>query len=370
MEQYWYKNIVIYSIDVKSYCDSNGDGIGDFKGLASKLPYLSDLGITCLWLLPFFPSPLRDNGYDVSDYYSVDQRLGSFIDFQDFVREASERGINVVIDLVMNHTSDQHPWFQAARRDPKSRFYDYYVWTDVPPPQDPEDLPAFPETEHGVWHFDATANAYYYHKFYHFQPDLCLANPDVRDEIRKVMDFWLSMGISGFRMDAVPVMIHKKGLERTRPSNSHEILRDLRKFTSERRKNSVLMGEVDVDGVELADYFSDGAGLHLVINFLLSAHLMGAIGEKKAETLIRGWRELPVIPEAGCWMNFLRNLDELNLDKLPLKERATAYENLGPEARKQIYNRGIRRRLASMLQGNIRESKWCSVYSFHSQEHL
>lgn len=354
MEHYWYKNIIIYTIDVKSFCDSNADGIGDFKGLTSKLEYLSDLGITCIWLLPFFPSPWRDNGYDVSDYYSIDPRLGTFADFHEFVRKASERGINVVIDLVLNHTSNEHPWFQAARRDRNSSFYDYYVWTDVPPPQENEDHPAFPECEHGVWAYDEMNNAYYYHKFYHFQPDLFVANPSVREEIRKVMDYWLSMGISGFRMDAVPIMIHKKGLEKTKPSNSHEILWEMRRFVSERRKNAVLMGEVDVDGSQLADYFAEGAGLHLIFNFLLSAHLTGAIAQKKAEILIRGWRELPVIPEAGTWLNFLRNLDELNIQQLPEHEREKVYDLFAPEKNMRIYSRGIRRRLAPMLDGNHR----------------
>ena len=354
MEHHWYKNIVIYTIDVKSFCDSDGDGIGDFRGLISRLDYLNDLGVTCIWLLPFFPSPLRDNGYDVTNYFEIDPRLGSISDFQELVRKVSERGIHVVIDLVMNHTSDEHPWFLSARSDPNSYFKSYYVWTEIPPPKDPLDAPAFPDSEHGLWKFDSSARAYYYHKFYSFQPDLQVANPSVREEIRKVMDFWISMGVSGFRLDAAPVMIKKKGLNRTRPLNSHEILCDLRKFLQKRRGGAVLLGEVDVDGTELIDYFADGGGLQLVFNFLLNAYLIGAIAEEKAETLIRGWRELPIIPDSGNWVNFLRNLDELNINQLPALEKKIVYDLLAPDKDMRLYGRGIRRRLASMLKGNKR----------------
>lgn len=352
MERNWYKNVVVYTVDVKSFCDSNGDGIGDFQGLISKLNYLSDLGITCLWLLPFYPSPWGDNGYDVADYYNVDPRLGTLSDFQELVKRASERGIQIVIDLVMNHTSDQHPWFLAAKRDPHSVFRDYYVWAEIPPPSDPSDRPSFCDTEHGLWQYCETANAYYYHKFYHFQPDLNFANPKVRDEAHKVIDYWLSFGISGFRLDAAPIMIQKKGLERTRPLNSQEILRDFRKLVGARRTNAILMGEVDVEGHELIDYFSEGGGLHLVFNFLLNAYLIGSIAEENKKTLIRGWRELPIIPESGNWLNFLRNLDELNIAQLPLSIREKVYELFAPEPSMKIYQRGIRRRLAPMLNGN------------------
>ncbi|MFP5384820.1 MAG: alpha-amylase family protein [Bacteriovoracia bacterium] len=352
MEHHWYKNIVIYTIDVKTFYDSNGDGIGDLKGVISKLDYLNDLGVTCIWLLPFFPSPLKDNGYDVTNYFDVDPRLGTLEDFHDLVRKVSERGIHVVIDLVMNHTSDEHPWFLAAKNDSQSIFKDYYVWTEIPPPKDPLDTPAFPDSEHGLWKFEKTARAYYYHKFYSFQPDLQIANPTVREEIKKVMDFWISQGVSGFRLDAAPIMIKKKGLERTRPSNSHEIICEMRKFLKKRREGSILLGEVDVDGTELIDYFANGGGLQLVFNFLLNAYLIGAITEEKAETLVRGWRELPIIPDSGNWVNFLRNLDELNINQLPASEKKIVFDLLAPDKNMQVYGRGIRRRLASMLQGN------------------
>jgi maltose alpha-D-glucosyltransferase/alpha-amylase len=352
MEHYWYKNIVIYAIDVKSFYDANGDGIGDLKGLTEKLPYLSDLGVTCLWLLPFFPSPLRDNGYDVSDYYQVDPRIGTLSDFQHLVIKASERGISVVIDIVMNHTSNEHPWFVAARNDAKSIFRDYYVWSDVPPPRDPLDHPAFPNSEDGLWHFDSSARSFFYHKFYHFQPDLKISNTKVQEEIHKVLDYWFSFGIAGVRLDAVPTMIHKKGLESTRPLNSKDIFCQLRRTVSSKRKEAILLGEVDVDGNELVDYFADGDGLQLIFNFLLNAYIVGAIAEEKAETIMRGWRELPVIPESGSWLNFLRNLDELNINQLPPRIRSIVLNQFAPEEKMKLYNRGLRRRLASMLGGN------------------
>lgn len=352
MEAHWYKNIVLYTVDVKSFYDSDGDGIGDLRGLILKLDYLAELGITGIWLLPFFPSPLRDNGYDVTDYYSVDSRLGTIADFQRLVRKASEMGIQIVMDIVMNHTSDQHPWFLASRQDPHSLFRNYYVWTDLPPPADPLDKPAFPGTEHGIWRFDEVARAYYYHKFYHSQPDLFVGNPKVQEEIHKVLDFWMTMGVSGFRLDAAPVMIKKKGLEKTTPHNPHGILSEMRTFINSRKKGAVLLGEVDVDGPELIEYFGEGTGLHLIFNFLLSAYLMSALARESAETLIRGWRELPIIPDSGNWLNFLRNLDELNLHQLPNRERKIIYDILGPEEGMRIYDRGVRRRLAPMLEGN------------------
>lgn len=351
MEHHWYKNIIIYTIDVKSFYDANGDGIGDFQGVISKLDYLRDLGVTCLWFLPFFPSPLKDNGYDVTDYFNVDRRLGTITDFQEMIRKVSEMGMSVVIDLVMNHTSDEHPWFLAAKSDPDSIFRSYYVWAKIPPPRDPHDGPAFPDCENGLWKFDESAGAYYYHKFYSFQPDLQTANPLVREEIRKVMDFWLSQGVSGFRLDAAPIMIQKKALESTRPLNSHAILQEMRKFLSSRRKEAVFLGEVDVDGNQLIDYFADGGGLQLVFNFLINAYLIAAIAEQRAELLIRGWRELPIIPDSGNWINFLRNLDELNINQLPQREKEIVYNLLAPQESMRIYGRGIRRRLASMLKG-------------------
>ena len=252
----------------------------------------------------------------------------------------------------MNHTSDEHPWFQAARNDSSSIFRTYYVWSDIPPIRNFDDHPAFPETEDSLWMFDQDANSFYYHKFYHFQPDLNVSNPLVREEIHKVLDFWFSFGISGVRLDAVPVMIHKKGLESTRPSNSKEIFCQIRSVISQKKKYAVFAGEVDVNGDELIDYFADGEGLQLIFNFILNAYLIGAIVEKKSDILVQGWRELPILPESGGWLNFLRNLDELNLYQLPEDIKKNVFDKMAPETNMRIYQRGIRRRLAPMLGGD------------------
>ena len=201
----WYKNAVIYCLDVKRYADSNGDGWGDFVGLSRKVDYLADLGVTCIWLMPFYPSPLQDDGYDIADFYTVDPRLGSLGDVVDFLRTAHDRGIRVIADLVPNHTSVEHPWFQSARKGPDSPFHDWYVWSDDPPPVAPADV-AFPGEETSIWQYDEECGRYYLHRFYRFQPDLDVSNPEVRNELTKIAGFWTELGIDGFRMDAVPAL--------------------------------------------------------------------------------------------------------------------------------------------------------------------
>jgi maltose alpha-D-glucosyltransferase/alpha-amylase len=214
MRNWWYKNAIFYSLDVETFMDSDGDGIGDFQGLANRLDYLSALGITCLWLLPFYPSPNRDNGYDVMDYYNIDPRLGTLGDFVEFMHQAGERGIRVMIDLVVNHTSNLHPWFQAARSDKNSKYHDYYVWVENAPKTQPEQI-NFPGEQESIWEYDEKAGAYYLHHFYKEQPDLNIANPEVQEEIRKIMGFWLQLGVSGFRIDAAPFLIGCGSFENT-----------------------------------------------------------------------------------------------------------------------------------------------------------
>ncbi len=210
----WFKNAIIYSANVSTFQDGDGDGIGDFQGLISRLDYLKDLGINCLWILPFYPSPKKDNGYDVVDYYNVDRRYGSFDDFRKLLKEAKDRDIQIMIDLVVHHTSDQHPWFQAAKADRKSRFRDYYIWSDTLPKNDTEES-FFPTVESGVWRYDPISRSYYHHGFYHFQPDLNFANPMVQEEVLAIVDFWLSIGVTGFRLDAADKLIGRKGLPGT-----------------------------------------------------------------------------------------------------------------------------------------------------------
>jgi maltose alpha-D-glucosyltransferase/alpha-amylase len=327
----WYENATFYAIDMEAFADGNGDGIGDFAGLTDRLDYLEGLGVDCLWLLPFYLSPNRDNGYDVADYYGVDDRHGTLGEFVEFVREADRRGIRVIVDLVVNHTSDQHPWFQQARSDPDSEYRDYYVWREDPPDDpDPHRGPVFPGEEDAVWSYDEEAEAFYYHRFYHFQPDLNTANPDVREEIRKIMGFWLQLGVSGFRVDAATLMIDNKGgLESTKLEDPHGVLKDMRHFVERR-----------------------GDEMNVLLNFLLDAYLVLALAEQEAEPIRKVLDLLPDPPAECQWANFLRNYDELNVGRLPPEDQQNVFEAFAPDEEMRIYGRGIRRRLASMLEGD------------------
>ncbi len=353
MEPYWYKNAVIYGVDVRSFCDSNGDGFGDLPGLTSKLDYLQRLGVTCLWILPIYRTPLLDNGYDISDYCSIDPRVGTFDDFLNFLAAAGERGIGVVLDLVMNHTSNQHPWFEASRRSSTGDHYrDYYVWTEVPPPTTKENI--FPTEEAGVWKWDELAKAFYYHRFYHFQPDLNIANVQVRAEIHRVLEFWSSFNVVGFRIDAAPHMIEEKGLPEAKPDDPHGVLREFRQIVNSRRSYAMLLGESDEPVEHLADFFGDGDELNMVFNFYLDNYLMLALASEEAEPIRYALDLLPTIPQPCQWANFLRNLDELDLERLTPEERDVVYKAFAPEEDMRIYDRGIRRRLAPMLAGDRR----------------
>ncbi|MBI3967644.1 MAG: alpha-amylase family protein, partial [Chloroflexi bacterium] len=345
----WYKNAVFYEVDVEMFYDSNGDGVGDLQGLIRRLDYVVDLGVTCLWLSPFYVSPNRDNGYDIVDYCAVDPRLGTLDDFAALVRAAESRGLRVITDLVVNHTSNQHPWFQSARRDLHSPYREYYVWTKNPPPPDPDLKLLFPGVENTTWCYDEVVDAFYWHRFYHHEPDLNNANPSVREEIQKIMGFWLDRGSSGFRVDAAPFMIRKKGIEGTTLDDPHLILREMRAFLSSRRADAVLMAEADGDPNELAAYFGAADEMHLLLNFWLDNFAFLALAREQAEPLSNGLRRLPDKPFAGQWANFLRNLDELDLERLTDSERAEVFRAFAAKARMQIYGRGTRRRLAPML---------------------
>lgn len=351
----WYRNAIIYAVDVKTFMDSNGDGIGDFPGLTSRLDYLRGLGVSCLWLLPCYPSPWKDNGYDIRDYYSVDPRLGTLGDFVDFLRQANQRGLQVILDLVVHHTSDEHPWFQEARADASSPYRDFYVWTDDPPPIPPERGNIFPGEESSVWAYDRKAKAYYHHRFYAFQPTLNHTNPAVRAEVERIMGFWLQLGVAGFRVDAASHMIETKGgLESTRPRDPHGILRGYREFVTLRRGDAVLLGEADEKPEKMAEFFGDGDELNLLFNFLIDNHLFLALAREEAEPLETGLQILPSVPVQAQWANFLRNLDELDLERLSESQREDVYRAFAPEEGMRIYGRGIRRRLAPMLEGDRR----------------
>lgn len=352
MQTMWYKNAIVYALDVETFMDSNGDGIGDFPGLTQRLNYLAGLGVTCLWLHPFHPSPNRDDGYDVMDYYNVDPCLGTLGDFVEFMHEAREWGIRVLIDLVVNHTSIQHPWFQAARSDKHSKYRDYYVWSDNPPPTDPTEL-VFPDTEDSIWEYDQQAGAYYLHHFYREQPDLNISNSAVRDEIRKIIHFWLALGVSGFRVDAVPYFV--KNVEVLAEQYELEsFLEDLHDYVSSRNAEAVLLAEANVDSESFSMYFGDGDRIHLLFSFFANQKKFLALARQDASPLVEGLKQLPVVPRSGQWLNFVRHHDELTLDQLSDAEQNEIFQAFAPEEHMQIYGRGIRRRLPPMVNNDRR----------------
>jgi maltose alpha-D-glucosyltransferase/alpha-amylase len=351
----WYKSAVVYELDVETFADSNGDGVGDFAGLTARLPYLAGLGVTCLWLMPFYPSPNRDDGYDVTDYYAVDPRYGSLGDFVQFTHEASRHGLRLIVDLVVNHTSDQHPWFQAARSDPKSPFRDWYVWSRKKP-ADAHKGVVFPGVQEAIWSWDKKARAYYHHRFYRFQPDLNVANPAVREEIQRIMGFWLQLGVHGFRIDGAPFLIeHTDGDHGFPKVDPFQYLIDMRAFMQWRQGDAVLLGEANVSMDEIDDYFGDGDRLHMLFNFYVNQRLWLALVRGDARPLRDAVAALPDLPEVGQWGSFLRNHDEIDLGRLTDEERQEVYAATGPEPDMQLYDRGVRRRLATMLNGNSRK---------------
>ena len=349
----WYKNAVFYCLHVGTFMDTNGDGVGDFAGLMQRIDYLAGLGITCIWLMPFQTSPHRDDGYDVSDYYNVDPRYGTLGDFTEFTRYARQRGIRVIIDLVVNHTSDQHPWFKDARSSTRSRHRDWYVWSKKKPADADEGM-VFPGVQKSTWTRDAVSGEYYFHRFYDFQPDLATSNPDVMAEIRKVMGFWLELGVDGFRMDAVPFVISGKGAGQ-RHVEHYDVLRDLRAFLQWRRGDAVLLAEANVLPKTDMQYFgASGERMHMMFNFQVNQHLFYALASGDTRPLAKSLAATRSKPPTGQWGNFLRNHDELDLGRLTEAQRQAVFAAFGPEKRMQLYDRGIRRRLAPMLRGDRR----------------
>ena len=349
----WYKNAVIYCLSIATYLDTNGDGIGDFHGLMSRLDYLQGLGVTAIWLMPFQPSPGRDDGYDVADYYGVNPRYGTLGDFVEFTQGCKQRGLRVLIDLVVNHTSDQHPWFQEARRDPSSKYRDWYVWSKKKPKNAASGV-VFPGVQKTTWTYDDIARAYYFHRFYDFQPDLNTANPEVQAEILKIMGFWLQLGVSGFRMDAVPFVISSKGAM-VKPEEDYEMLRTFSQFLGWREGDAIILGEANVLPDTDMHYFgSAGERVQMMFNFEVNQHLFLAMATADSRSLKRAMQWTKKRPATAQWGQFLRNHDELDLGRLKDKERDAVFAAFGPEPEMQLYDRGIRRRLAPMLEGDRR----------------
>jgi maltose alpha-D-glucosyltransferase/alpha-amylase len=349
----WFKEAVIYSVEVDTFLDTNADGWGDIPGLVSRLDYLSRLGVTALWLNPIHATPNRDDGYDVSDYYSVAPRLGTLGDFVDLVHEADSRGIRVMIDLVVNHSSAEHPWFQSARSSDDSPYRDWYVWSKTRP-SDIKQGVVFPHHQSTTWSRDRRAHAWYYHRFYDFEPDLNFANPRVREEVKRVIGFWLQLGVAGFRIDAAPFMIELTHPDDPNPTKDFALLTELHNHAAWRRGDTVMLAEANVSEGELRDYFGEGDRMTMLFNFLLNQQLFLALARGDAGPIRRGVEETPSIPSICQWATFLRNHDELDLSRLTESERKAVFNAFGPDDDMQLYDRGIRRRLAPMLAGDRR----------------
>lgn len=350
----WYKNAVIYCLSVSTFMDANGDGVGDFEGLMRRLDYLHGLGVTAIWLMPFQTSPCRDDGYDIANYYEVDPRYGTLGDFVEFTHAAHERGIRVIIDLVVNHTSDQHAWFQEARRNPDSKYRDWYVWSKKKPPNANKGM-VFPGVQKSTWTYDSVARAWYFHRFYDFQPDLNTANPFVQAEILKIMGFWIQLGVSGFRMDAVPFVIATKGARVAKPVEQYDMLRSFREFLQWRQGDAIILAEANVLPDTDLEYFGDdGDRMHMMFNFQVNQNLFYALAAADSRPLQKALVSTRKRPATAQWGQFLRNHDELDLGRLSKSQRNTVFKAFGPDPSMQLYDRGIRRRLAPMLNGDRR----------------
>lgn len=361
--EHWYREAVVYCLDVDTFQDSNGDGVGDLQGLIGRLDHLARLGITCLWLNPIHPSPRRDDGYDVTDYYGVHPELGTLGDFVEFIHQADNRGIRVILDLVVNHTSNEHPWFQDARSSPDSPFRNWYVWS-ADEPSDIRQGMVFPGVQDSTWSFDDHAGEWYYHRFYDFQPDLNMTNPAVRAEIEKIMSFWIKLGVSGFRLDAAPFVIELTTPGQPQPLKDYDWLTRFRQRLSWRRGDAVILAEANVDRDELPHYFGDGHRLPMLFNFMLNQRCFLALARADAAPIAHALAETPSLPPTCQWATFMRNHDEIDLDQLIGHERSDVFNAFGPDPAMQLYGRGIRRRLAPMLDNDRRRVEMAYALQF------
>ena len=353
-EPLWFKNAIIYEVPVRAFADSNADGIGDFGGLTEKLDYLQDLGVTAVWLLPFFPSPLRDDGYDIADYTSVNPIYGSLEDFKEFLDAAHQRGIRVIIELIINHTSDQHPWFQRARRSPKGSVErDFYVWSDTPEKYQ-ETRIIFQDFETSNWAWDPVAKAYYWHRFYSHQPDLNYDNPAVREAVFEVLDFWLKMGVDGLRMDAVPYLYEREGTNCENLPETHAFLKQLRQQVDAKYPNRMLLAEANQWPEDAAQYYGDGDECHMNFHFPLMPRLFMSLKMEDSFPITDILQQTPPIPDNCHWALFLRNHDELTLEMVTDEDRDYMYRVYAKDQAMRL-NLGIRRRLAPLLGNDRRQ---------------
>ena len=350
----WYKDAVFYEIYVRAFHDSNNDGHGDLRGLIGKLDYLKDLGVDCLWLLPIYPSPLRDDGYDISNYYDIHPDYGTLDDFEDLLEEAHKRDLRIIMDLVLNHTSDRHPWFRAARANKNSVFRNYYVWSDSSMAfRDARVI--FLDAEESNWAWDKKSKQYYWHRFYASQPDLNYDNSAVQAEMLMIMSFWLDLGVDGFRADAVPYLFEREGTSCENLPETHAFLKDIRKFINERYPDRILLAEANQWPEDIIPYFGEGDDeFHMGFHFPIMPRIFMSIRKEDRTQLVWIMGRTPVLTETNQWCIFLRNHDELTLEMVTQEEREWMWQEFAPDPRMRL-NLGIRRRLAPLLENDHRK---------------
>ncbi|HET6447441.1 MAG TPA: maltose alpha-D-glucosyltransferase [candidate division Zixibacteria bacterium] len=351
---HWYQHAVFYELYLRAYSDSKGDGNGDFQGAISKLDYIKSLGVDCIWIMPTYPSPLKDDGYDIADYMSIHSDYGTLDDFKEFIEAAHDKGLRVVTDLVMNHTSDQHPWFQAARNGPDSPYHDYYVWSETGKEYGDARI-IFLDYEESNWTLDQKAGKYFWHRFFSHQPDLNYENPTVQNEMIAIMRFWLDMGIDGFRADAVPYLFEREGTNCENLPETHAFLKKIRRILDEEYPARVLIAEANQWPEDVRQYFGDGDEFHMCFNFPIMPRLYMALKRGQMNPIVDVLGRMPEIPPGTQWMTFLRNHDELTLEMVTRDEREWMWSQYAPEPRMK-QNMGIRRRLLPLLDGSKR--KW------------
>ena len=349
----WYKNAVFYELNVRAFYDSNGDGIGDIRGVIQKLDYLEKLGIDCIWLLPIYPSPLKDDGYDIADYYGIHPDYGTLEDFKALIDEAHRRNLRVITDLVLNHTSDQHPWFQSARKDPDSPYRNYYVWSDTDQKYTEARI-IFLDTETSNWTWDPAAGQYYWHRFYSSQPDLNYDSPELKAEIFKIIRYWLDLGVDGFRADAVPYLFEREGTNCENLPETHTFLKELRAYLDQNYPDRVLLCEANQWPEDVRPYFGDGDEFHMGFHFPVMPRIYMALRSGNIDPVKEILDRTPEIPPDCQWCTFLRNHDELTLEMVTEEERQWMWQEYAPDPRMRL-NLGIRRRLAPLLDKDPRK---------------
>jgi maltose alpha-D-glucosyltransferase/alpha-amylase len=349
----WYMNSVFYEINPRTFYDANGDGIGDFEGIAKKLDYLKSMGVDCIWLMPIYPSPLRDGGYDIADFYDVHPDFGTLSDLKDLVENVHRNDMRIILDLVVNHTSNECEWFKQAESDPDSPFRDYYVWSDTDEKYSGTRI-IFLDTEDSNWTWSEKAGMFYWHRFYSHQPDLNYDNPKVRQEMINIMRFWMDLGIDGFRADAVPYLIEREGTNCENLPETHEYLKELRQLMDEEYPEAILLAEANQWPQDLIPYFSDGDEFHMAFHFPIMPRIFKSVALGDNSSLTQTLKDTPVIPDNCQWCTFIRNHDELTLEMVTEEDRQLMWQLYAPEPRMRL-NLGIRRRLAPLMEGDIRK---------------